>query len=249
MLNSLILKVKRADSPVFGFARKAYRGLNTVSVPVPGPLKPAGRAIYHVYGFTWAAWKRVVSACFHEPVFRSRCERAGKRLNLALMPEAFDHTRIYIGDDVTCHGKLGIYSGRVFDEPTLIIGNRVSIGHQMNISCNREVVIGDDVLIAGNCTISDNDGHPLDAQKRISGMPASAESTRPVHIGNMAWIGAGVVILKGVTIGEGAIVGAGSIVTTSVPPYTVVAGNPARVVKTLTPQAAEFPTAAPVPDR
>lgn len=53
----------------------------------------------------------------------------------------------------------------------------------------------------------------------------------PIHICNKTWIGARVTILKGVTIGEGAIVGAGSVVTKDVPAWSVVAGNPAKIVK------------------
>jgi acetyltransferase-like isoleucine patch superfamily enzyme len=238
-LESLILRVKRADSPVFRLAKKAYYGLRGASVPVPGPLKPAGRVVYHLYRLARAVGNRTLSACFREPVFRSRCARAGKRLTLTLLPEAFDHTVISIGDDVICHGKFGIYSGRVFDEPRLTIGNRVSLGHLLNITCNKEVVIEDDVLIAGHCTISDSDGHPLDPHDRARGMPAPAQSTKPVRICKMAWIGTGAVILKGVTVGEGAIVGAGSVVTASVEPYTIVGGNPARVIRSLRPEAVQ----------
>ena len=54
---------------------------------------------------------------------------------------------------------------------------------------------------------------------------------RPISIKNKAWIGFNSIILKGVTIGEGAIVGAGSVVTKDVPPYTIVAGNPARIIR------------------
>ncbi len=53
----------------------------------------------------------------------------------------------------------------------------------------------------------------------------------PVIIGNDVWIGANVVIMNGVTIGHGAIIGATSVVTKDVPPYTIVAGSPARVIK------------------
>ncbi|MGC8751800.1 DapH/DapD/GlmU-related protein, partial [Hydrotalea sp.] len=53
----------------------------------------------------------------------------------------------------------------------------------------------------------------------------------PIKIADKAWIGFNVIILKGVTIGEGAIVGAGSVVTKDVPPYAVVAGNPAKIIK------------------
>ena len=70
----------------------------------------------------------------------------------------------------------------------------------------------------------DRDFHPLDQGEEIR---------RPVHIGKNVWIACQVTILKGVTIGEGAVVAAGSIVTRDVPPYTVVAGNPAKIVKYL----------------
>lgn len=235
-LESLILKVKRANNPFFKLAKSVYRGVQNASLPVPAPLIPAGKFIYHLHGLLWIAGTRILSGIYREPVFRCRCEKAGKRLNLALMPEAFGHTRIFIGDDVVCHGKFGIFSGRVFDQPRLMIGSRVSLGHLLVISCNQEVIIEDDVLIAGSVSISDNDGHPLDAQQRSQGMPPPRESTRPVRIGRMSWIGHGAMILKGVTIGEGAIIGAGSIVTASVPPYTIVAGNPAKVIKTIQPQ-------------
>lgn len=56
---------------------------------------------------------------------------------------------------------------------------------------------------------------------------------KPIVIGDNAWIGANVIILTGVTVGENAIIGAGSVVTKDVPANTVVAGNPARVLKKL----------------
>lgn len=57
---------------------------------------------------------------------------------------------------------------------------------------------------------------------------------KPIHIGNHVWIGSNSVIVAGVTIGDWAVVGAGSVVTKDVPPYTVVGGTPARIIRTLT---------------
>jgi acetyltransferase-like isoleucine patch superfamily enzyme len=161
------------------------------------------------------------------------------------LPQVQGHALLYIGDDVQFSGSLGIFSGRFCDRPTLRIGDRSFIGHNVSITCNREVVIEDDVLIAANCRLSDYDGHPARLSARISkGLPA-AEDIRPVRICKAAWIGSGVVILKGVTIGEGAVVGANSVVTRSVPPYCLAAGSPARVVKRIDcPNSASFAKAA-----
>ena len=139
----------------------------------------------------------------------------------------------YIGGDVRFGGNVTISSGRFWDRPTLRIGNRAFIGHNVIITCNRQVVIEDDVLIAGNCKISDYDGHPTLMEKRIAGCAPDLEDMQPVRICRGAWIGFGALILKGVTIGEGGIVGANSVVTKDVPPLNVVAGQPARTIRVL----------------
>ena len=68
---------------------------------------------------------------------------------------------------------------------------------------------------------------PFDGRRR---MPRGALA-KPIHIGRNVWIGFDCVVLPGVTIGDGAIVGARSVVTEDVPPFTLVAGNPARMIR------------------
>ena len=92
------------------------------------------------------------------------------------------------------------------------------------------VRIGDNVWIAPNVGIYAA-GHPLDVEDRIGG----EEYAFPVTIGDNVWIGGGVTIIGGVTIGKNAVVAAGSVVIRDVPPDTLVAGNPARVVRRLGP--------------
>jgi maltose O-acetyltransferase len=89
------------------------------------------------------------------------------------------------------------------------------------------IEIGDDVLI-GPAVQLYTAQHPIDPDIRRSGL----ESARPIRIGHDVWIGGGAVVLPGVTIGARSVVGAGSVVVHDVPPGTVVAGNPARIVKT-----------------
>jgi maltose O-acetyltransferase len=90
------------------------------------------------------------------------------------------------------------------------------------------ITIGDEVLIASNVQLL-TATHPLDAQRRR----AWWEFGRPIVIGDGAWLGAGAIVLPGVRVGENAVIGAGAVVTRDVEKSTVVAGNPARVIRRL----------------
>ncbi len=102
------------------------------------------------------------------------------------------------------------------------IGRRVVVMNGCLMMAAGGITIDDDALIAANVQLISNN-HDLDDRAVIT--------CRPVHIGRRAWIGAGATILPGVTVGEGSVVGAGSVVTRDVPPATIVAGNPARIVR------------------
>ena len=127
------------------------------------------------------------------------------------------------------------------------IGNRVSIGGSTFIS-REKITIEDDVLISWGCTIYDHNSHSIYWDERKNDVLQSYKDycnygdpiknkdwsnvvSKEIRICKKAWIGFGATILKGVTIGEGAVVGAHSVVTKDVPPYTVVGGNPAVVLK------------------
>jgi acetyltransferase-like isoleucine patch superfamily enzyme len=230
-VESFVVRLKRADTPFFKSARKIVDFCFTTTIPVPKPLKPAGRLIYELRFYIPTLWKKLKSAVYTKPVFSCRCESVGKHLQLCALPHVCGDTLLYIGDDVRFSGNFKISSGRFNDHPTLRIGNRAFIGHNVSVTCNREVIIEDDVLIAGDCKISDYDGHPAALEKRLRGAVPDAGDMQPVKICKGAWIGASTTILKGVTIGTGVVVGANSLVTHSVPPYCVAAGSPAKVVK------------------
>jgi galactoside O-acetyltransferase len=128
------------------------------------------------------------------------------------------------------------------------IGNRVHMGGVRCIS-RTGIEIGDDVTMAWGITLYDHDSHNIHWSLRqgdnercyddyqahgnnIATKDWSQVVSRPIRIEDKVWIGFNVIILKGVTIGEGAVVGAGSVVTKDVPPYSLAAGNPARIWKT-----------------
>lgn len=107
------------------------------------------------------------------------------------------------------------------------LGRKVFINQNCTMYDLGGIVIGDDTMIGPNVSLITS-GHPLAPSKRRSGVTAA-----PIVIGRNVWIAAGAIVIGGVTIGDNAVVAAGSVVTRDVPPDTLVAGNPARVVRQL----------------
>jgi acetyltransferase-like isoleucine patch superfamily enzyme len=174
-----------------------------------------------------------LGAFFHDS---TRVLSEGRIVNIAQ-----DRSKISLGAHGRIRGEVLVfaYGGRIR------IGDWFYLGAGSSIwSSNGEgITIGDRVLISEKVMIHDTNSHPLSSKKRFSqteklfysGHPKIDPGvlSSPISIGDDVWIGYGASILKGVTIGEGAIVGAGSVVTKDVPPYTVVVGNPARIVRGL----------------
>lgn len=113
----------------------------------------------------------------------------------------------------------------------ITIGNYCLICPGTRISSGHEIVIGNSCMVASNAYITDSDWH--DTYNRVQPFGKMA----PVRLEQNVWIGDSVIVCKGVTIGENSIIGAGAIVVNNVPPNTIAAGNPAKVVKELDPQA------------
>ncbi len=111
----------------------------------------------------------------------------------------------------------------------LEIGDDTHINDGFVVACNFSVKIGKRVLIADRVFIADSNHGYEEIDKPV--MRQKMSEAEAVRVEDDSWIGINVCILKGVTIGRHAVVGAGAVVTESVPPYSVVAGNPAKVVK------------------
>ena len=156
-----------------------------------------------------------------------------------------EYGRIYlkIGSNSVVGGNF------VFETETgcITVGERCHIGGGMFISKD-SISIGNDVIIAWDCTIYDHNSHSIFWEERkhdiffeykdikkygnsIYSKNWDCVKSGPIVIEDKVWIGFGVTILKGVTIGEGAVIAAKSVVTKDVPAWTIVGGNPAHIIK------------------
>jgi acetyltransferase-like isoleucine patch superfamily enzyme len=228
--NGLLNKIRRRETPFYDFLYRFAKSLNHLQMPVPDFLRPLFRGFYVLhFAVRELIWK-LLRFFYWGPIFRARCESVGKNLMLTLLPDVRGHVRLYVGDNVHLNGFFGAAGSRMFDNPTLRLGNDVHVGHMVQFVVNKEIVVEDGVKIASNCTFADTDGHPLDPERRANDEPPDPVSVKPIRICRNAWIANGVYVLKGVTVGEGAVVAAGAVVVKDVPAFSVVAGNPARVV-------------------
>jgi len=155
------------------------------------------------------------------------------------------HTMLEIGQNSHIYSQFNLLR----EKSNITIGERCQLG-SVNFNCAHSISVGNDVLMAWGITIIDHDSHSLEWKYRKNDAKQSYEdylrygdivknkdwshvSMKPIIIGNKCWIGFNVIVLKGVTLSEGCIVGAGSVVTKDAPPYSLIAGNPAKIIKRL----------------
>lgn len=141
---------------------------------------------------------------------------------------------ISIGDHFSCNSRLRLDALKYLQQnPKLVIKNNVTINFDCHIGCINKIEIGNDVLIASKVYITDHSHGETDLSSlKIPPSKRSIVSKGPVIINDNVWIGEGAIILPNVVIGENSVVGANSVVTKSVPPFSIVAGIPAKVIKT-----------------
>ncbi|SEG15467.1 Acetyltransferase (isoleucine patch superfamily) [Butyrivibrio sp. Su6] len=171
----------------------------------------------------------------------------GKGLLLKGIPAIFNKNgaSIKIGDNVTIKSSflsnlVGLYSRSIIvtraPGAEIVIGNNVGISGA-TIYARKGIYIGDNTCIGGNCKILDNDFHPLEAEARnkLLADPKGGDSdivpAKEIYIGKDCFVGCNTLILKGTVLGDRCVVGAGAVVAGRFEAGSVIAGNPARVIR------------------
>ena len=126
-IGQFLVKVRHAETPFYRFLYRTAKWALVANLPLPRVLIPVFRAFYHLHFTLRGFVMRTISFFYREPLFRSRCERAGKNLLVTLLPNVDSNVRLFFGENVSMHGKLHIMSAKWFKDPRLVVGDRVQI--------------------------------------------------------------------------------------------------------------------------
>lgn len=191
-----------------------------------------------------------MSSNWYKIIMKMTHVKYGKKLLLKGMPVIYNKkgAELQIGENCVIKSSfmsnlVGLYSRTII--VTRAEGAKISIGNNVGISgatiyARKGITIGDNTCIGGNVKILDNDFHPIEWEERNrllqdekGGDVTELIPAKPISIGKNCFIGCNSIILKGTTLGDGCVVGAGAVVSGQFPDNSVIAGNPAKVIKTL----------------
>jgi len=224
-------KIRKRETPFWQSIYNVAKYLRSFNMPVIWPVHVLLRIERNI---RITLWENIKSFLYYEPLFKTLCKECGRGLSLSSgIPQIIGPLQLYIGNNVSLHGVGTFIAGKVYPNPSLYVGDNSHLGYQMGISVGTKIVIGKHVLIANRVALLGYDAHPIDPIKRAENIPPDENGCGDIIIEDYAWIGVNAIILKNVTIGKASIVAAASVVTKDVPPYTIVAGNPAKVVKSI----------------
>ena len=157
---------------------------------------------------------------------RLRHCRLGRRVTVWGNPHVTATGEIALGDRVTVHSFLSRVQLSAGPGARLTVGDDTYINNGSVLSARRSVTVGERCQIATGVILMDADFHA------VGDLDAPGKAA-PIVIEDDVWLATRAVVLKGVTVGRGAVVAAGAVVTKDVPPHTLVAGVPARPIRSL----------------
>jgi acetyltransferase-like isoleucine patch superfamily enzyme len=230
---TLLNWIQRRNTPLQRSIYDRLRALHSAEIPmIPGLYRMlVQERELRLHGWRWLRCK-----LYHQPLLKAQCAQVGVRLELYdNLPKIIGSLHISLGNHVRLEGEQVWISGRTATLRELTIGDHSYLGYGTQLVVGNAIRIGSHVLIANRVLLNGFDGHVLDPLARARNEPPGPDSYGPIVVEDYAWIGSNATILKNVTIGRGAVVASGAVVTRDVSELTVVAGNPAHVVRTIDP--------------
>ena len=235
LISKIKNRIKARDTAFMKFLYTLTKKILTFDIP---PIRLIHMPLHMVIKTISSTALFIIRTLYWKPVFMLTLENKPKRMcyeGIGL-PFRIGPLDITIGDDCRIAARIALIGrGASKEKPQLIIGNNVGIGWRTGIYVGTKIIIGDNVRIAGEGSLSGYAGHPLDAKARARGEPDTDDQAKDIIIEDDVWLGRGVMVNGGVTIGKGTVIAAGSIVTKDLPPGVLAGGVPARIIRKLSP--------------
>lgn len=224
--------LKTSNSPIAQVLFRQLKALRSIEIPFPRSFLISFYAFYTNFQSLLDEFMRTF---WWTPLFKGRLESFGKSLYLyGSLPYISGPIQIRVGNNCRISGQT-TFSGRscARQAPRLTIGDNVDIGWMTTIAVGQEVVIGNNVRIAGRSILAGYPGHPINPEDRAAGLPDTDNQVGDIILEDDVWLATNVSIIGGVRIGKGTIVATGSVVTKDLPPMVLAGGVPARVIRLL----------------
>lgn len=227
-----VARVKRGETPFYARLNKLARAV----IKAEAPYVPAlHHALYQERAVRIRVWHDFWRAFYYQPLFRSRCVECGTGLYIYNsgqgLPYIEGDVEISFGCNVRIVDRAAIVGLTAGHRMRLRVGDDTDIATQVSLFIGNEISIGSHCIVAATL-IADNPGHQIDYLERRNER-ISPESIGRVIIGDDVWVGQQSMIIGNVRIGDGAIIGARAFVKKDVPPFCIVAGVPARIIRKL----------------
>lgn len=233
-ISTFIARIKRRETPFYDRLFRIAKRIRLFEAPY---VRGWHDILYYERSFRINAWRTLWRIFYYQPLFRSRCASCGDNLHIYHsgqgLPCIEGDLGIFVGDNVKLYDHITLASLTIARNPRLVIGDGTDISTPVSILVGNEIEIGSNCMIG--CTlITDNPGHRVEYFQRDEKL--DADRIGRVKIGDYVWAAMQSIIVGNVSVGFGAVIGARAVVTRDVPPFCVVTGNPAKIVKKL-----EFP--------
>lgn len=225
--------VKEQKTPFYRLLYKIATKVLCFSLPT---IKPLHSFLYHEWRLRRSMWHSFWRVVYYEPMFRSQLKEVGPGFYMEYAGNGSSHILgeldVYLGSNIRMFDNVYFQGVRVGGRSVLRVGDNTYLAPRLRIMVAERVEIGSWCIIA-SCFIADNSGHPVrDVIIRLSsggGLP-SLESIKPVSIGDFCFLGSRSVVYPGTAIGDGVVAQIGTHVKGNVPPFTLVGGNPMRII-------------------
>ena len=226
--------VRRRETPFYDRVYRLARWIRGLSFPC---VKPVHSFLYWEWTLRTNLWHNFWRIVYYEPMFKSQCVTVGPGFRMEYAGNGTTRIagdlRLYIGSHVTIFDNTFFSGLKVMDKPQLYIGDNTYIAPLVHIMVAQRVSIGNHCII-GSRLITDNPGHSVNAMNRLggSGNP-DLDGIKPVSIGDFCWLPLDTVVSPGVTMGDGVVARLGTHINRDVPPFCLVAGQPAKIIRKL----------------